>query len=68
MLMYDDCIMNTLEVLGEYQNTTDYVMASNHITRGGNFTHLINSLRNVAANNDFEGEIGKYMEKVISEN
>lgn len=67
MVIYDDCLMNTLEVLSEYQDIADYVMASNHITTGGDFTLLDNSLRAAAGNGDFVGEIGKYMEQMMKE-
>ncbi|MBR1503691.1 MAG: hypothetical protein IJ618_07415 [Prevotella sp.] len=67
MVIYDDCLMNTLEVLSEYQDVADYVMASNHITTGGDFMLLDNRLQSAAGNGDFVGEIGKYMEQMMKE-
>ena len=65
MINFDACLMNNIEVITEVMNETDYVMASSHISNGGNYTELVNSLR--GADNDaiFEKNMSSYLNSTI---
>lgn len=67
LLNFDDCLMNNLDALSEFTDVTDYVMASSHITNGGDFTKFIEFLSVAGSNGDFVGEMSKYTDTFISE-
>lgn len=67
LLNFDDCLMNNMEVLSEFTDVADYVMASSHITNGGDFTKFIEYLTAAGNNGDFVGEMSKYADTFISE-
>lgn len=67
LLNFDDCLMNNMEALSEFTDVTDYVMASSHITSGGDFTKFIEYLSVAGTSGDFIGEMSKYMDTFISE-
>ena len=65
MINFDACLMNTLEVISEVADVTDYVMASSHISNGGNYTELVNYLRGVNDDAAFEKNMSDYLNGTI---
>ncbi len=65
LLNFDDCLMNNMEVLSEFTDVTDYLMASSHVTTGGDFEKFIKRLANAAKNNKFVDEMKQYTDEFI---
>ena len=65
MINFDACLMNTLEVLTEVMDETDYVIASSFVSNGGNYTNFINYLRKASEDGAFEKYMNDYLKGTI---
>ena len=63
---FDDCLMNCTEVAAEFTDVSDYMLAANHVTTGGNYDQFIGHLAKAGITGDFEGEMKKYVDKFIA--
>lgn len=67
LVNFDDCLLNCIETAAELTDVTDYMMASSHITTGGNYTTLVKELQKVADGANFADRMGSYMDAIIAE-
>ena len=65
MIIFDACLMNTLEVLTEVMDETDYVIASSFVSNGGNYTDFINYLRKASDDASLEKNMSDYLKSTI---
>ena len=65
MINFDACLMNTLEVLTEVMDETDYVIASSFVSNGGNYTDFINYLRKASDDASLEKNMSDYLKSTI---
>lgn len=63
LLDFDDCLMNCAEVVSEFTDVCDYMLAANHTTIGGGYIKFINHLAKAAATGDFVGEMKVYQDE-----
>lgn len=64
MVNFDACLMNSIEVISELTEVTDYVLASSFLTSGCDYTDFINYLRG-AGDNAFEQQMSGYLNNAI---
>ena len=67
MINFDACLMNTIEVISELTEVTDYVMASSFTTSGGDYMEFVNHLRGVYDDAAFENKMRDYLNKTIQD-